>query len=540
MVFSFIGVDYNMREVNVRYKNPIIPGFYPDPSICKKGEDYYLVASSFEFFPGVPVFHSRDLINWEQIGHCLTRKSQLDLDGAAASKGIYAPTIRYHEGLFYMVTTNTTKIGNFYVTAEDPAGEWSDPIKVEQGGIDPSLFWDDDGTCYFISNAKDVYGSGSPAEKDGPQSAQAGPNAEPPGFLMGPIDTKTGKFIASPRPVWGGCGGAAPEAPHIYKINGWYYQLIAEGGTENGHMITIARSRELFGPYEGCPHNPILTHRHRKGQIIQGTGHGDLIEDNDHNWWVVFLGFRQTSQYFHHLGRETFLAPVKWTDGWPIVNNGDAIAADMEVGDVRDAEQAPRQFAVTDFSKGLPINWAYLRNPVEADYRFNNDLNLRGNIYTLSDMANPTFAGMRQADLDMRASVELVFEPSGDNEEAGFSVFYKNDAHYEIALTRRAGARIILLRKVVGDICHIETAPNPTKSHSVTLGIDSDKDRYRFYYIENGKTVEMGGGFTRHVSTEAHVLGFTGVFLALYASGNGKACTSWARFGAFRYKGLDR
>ena len=543
----------------MRYRNPVIPGFYPDPSICKKGEDYYLATSSFEFFPGVPVFHSKDLLNWKQIGHCLTRKSQLDLEGVAASKGIYAPTIRYHDGLFYMVTTNTAKIGNFFVTAEDPAGKWSDPIIIDQGGIDPSLFWDDDGTCYFISNARHTSGSGGLGGAGGSRGggsrggdslsggsfgggslgAQAEPKTGPPGFLMGAINTKTGKFIAQPRPVWGGTGEAAPEAPHIYKINGWYYQLIAEGGTEQGHMITIARSRRLFGPYESCPYNPILTHRHRKGQMIQGTGHGDLIEDNDHNWWVVFLGFRQTSQYFHHLGRETFLAPVTWEDGWPVVNNGSGIAIEMNVRGVSEATQALRTDICTNFDEGLPLNWAYLRNPSEADYRFDNGFHMRGNIHTLSDIASPTFAGLRQTDLDMRTSVELAFEPTGDNEEAGFSVFYKNDAHFDIALTKRAGKRFVLLRKVVGDICHIEAAPNPVEGHSITLGIDSDKDHYRFYYIDNGKTFEMGSGLTRQVSTEAHVLGFTGVFLALYASGNGKECESWARFGAFCYTGLD-
>ena len=185
------------------------------------------------------------------------------------------------------------------------------------------------------------------------------------------------------------------------------------------------------------------------------------------------------------------------------------------------------------------MNWAYLRNPVETDYRFEKGLHMRGNMHTLSDIASPTFAGLRQADLNMRASVELVFDPAGDDEEAGFSVFYKNDAHFEIALSKRAGKRCMLLRKVVGDICHIEVSPDPVASHSITLGIDSDKDHYRFYYLDNGKTFEMGSGLTRQVSTEAHVLGFTGVFLALYASGNGKECASKARFSAFCYTGLD-
>ena len=235
----------------MRYHNPVIPGFYPDPSICKKGEDFYLVTSSFEFFPGVPVFHSTDLVNWKQIGHCLTRKTQLDLEGVPCSKGIYAPTIRYnpYDDLFYMVTTNVRKGGNFYVTAKTCSGEWSEPVWVEQGGIDPSLFFDDDGSAHFISNARDR-------------------NVAMSGFHCAPIDLQTGKFLKPAVPLWGGTGGSAPEAPHLYKIKGWYYQMIAEGGTELGHMETIARSRELYGTYEPCPYNPILTHKHRKGDVI--------------------------------------------------------------------------------------------------------------------------------------------------------------------------------------------------------------------------------------------------------------------------------
>jgi alpha-N-arabinofuranosidase len=490
----------------------------------------------------VPVFRSADLVNWEQIGNCLTRKSQLDLEGIAASKGIYAPAIRYHDGLFYMVTTNTTKIGNFYVTAADPAGEWSDPVLVEQAGIDPSLFWDDDGTCYFVSNAKSKDDPGF-LEGGGEKAAEAFRAAslkkEPPGFLMAPMDTKTGKFLAPARPVWGGTGGSSPEAPHIYKRNGWYYQIVAEGGTELGHMVTIARSRNLFGPYEPCPHNPILTHRHLKGRMIQGTGHGDMIEDHNGGWWMVFLGFRQTSQYFHHLGRETFLAPVDWVDDWPVVNRGREIELVMEADRPGSGTQRPRPSPDTNFADGLPMQWVHLRNPRMEDYGFSDGLRLRGSRYNLSDVANPTFAATRQTDLKCSASIELRFDPAAENEEAGISVFYKFDAHYDIALTRREGKRVVILRKVVGDIAHIANMAE-VKGSGVTLQISSDKDEYRFSVVDEGNTLELGGGLTRHVSTEAHILGFTGVFFALYASGNGKDCESWASFTNFRYTGYDR
>ncbi|HEY3390378.1 MAG TPA: glycoside hydrolase family 43 protein, partial [Prolixibacteraceae bacterium] len=222
------------------YRNPVIPGFHPDPSVCRVGDDYYLVTSTFEYFPGVPVFHSKDLVNWEQIGHCLTRDSQLPLQKCGASGGIYAPTIRYHDGLFYMVVTNVSGGGNFFVTAKDPAGEWSEPLWINQGGIDPTIFWDEDGKAYFMSTGHH-FDTGKQRE----------------GIAISEIDLKTGKRITEPIPVWLGTGGRYPEAPHIYKKDGYYYLLIAEGGTEYGHKVTISRSRNIYGPYESAPGNPI-------------------------------------------------------------------------------------------------------------------------------------------------------------------------------------------------------------------------------------------------------------------------------------------
>ncbi|WP_171026096.1 MULTISPECIES: glycoside hydrolase family 43 protein, partial [unclassified Clostridium] len=217
------------------FRNPIIPGYNPDPSVCRVGEDYYLVTSSFEDFPGVPVYHSRDMVNWEQIGYCLTRRSQLELKNCPPSRGIFAPVIRYHQGRFYMITTNVSHGGNFYVWTEDPAGEWSEPIFLAQGGIDPSLFFDDDGKVYLTSN-QPTGGDWTIAQSE--------------------IDIATGQLLTKPRTVWTGTGGRHPEGPHLYKINGKYYLMIAEGGTELGHMETIARSDSPYGPFESCPHNP--------------------------------------------------------------------------------------------------------------------------------------------------------------------------------------------------------------------------------------------------------------------------------------------
>lgn len=504
----------------MKYQNPIIPGFYPDPSICKKGDDYYLVTSSFEFFPGVPIFHSKDLVNWKQIGHCLTRQSQLDLANIPASRGIYAPAIRYnpHNDLFYMVTTNTTKIENFYVYAKDPAGEWSDPVLVDQKGIDPSLFFEDDGTAHFISNWRDR-------------------SVHMAGFLMGEIDINTGKFLAEPTPLWGGIGQNAPEAPHIYKRDGWYYQLIAEGGTELNHMVTIARSKTLYGQYEPCPHNPILTHQNMKGHIIQATGHADLIEDNHGQWWAVFLGYRQTHQYFHHLGRETFLAKVDWVDGWPVINEGKPIQIEMEYPGFHVVQQ-PTQPYETNFT-AYDMKWVYLRNPQENCYQFTpNGLALTGNAYNLSDVANPAFLGIRQNYLTGTATFAMAFQPTQPNEEAGVSVFYKFDAHLDIAMVQANGETCIQLRKTVGDINHVQNSI-PCPNGQATIRIEATPLEYAFYVTIDGKETHLGGGLTRHVSTEAHELGFTGVFFALYATGNGKDATTPALFTACRMVGRD-
>ena len=269
------------------YKNPVIPGFHPDPSVCRVGDDYYLVNSSFGYFPGVPLFHSRDLINWEQIGNCLTRSSQLSLKNASLLwGGIYAPTIRYNDGMFYMITTNMSDKGNFIVHTDNPADEWSDPVWLKQGGIDPSLYFED-GKCYMVSNPDN-------------------------GINLCQIDPLTGTQLTESKVIWNGTGGRYPEGPHIYKKDNWYYLLISEGGTEYGHKITIARSRNIYGPYLENPSNPILTHINMNAQNnpIQGTGHADIVEATDSSYWMVCLAFRSQTGCHHLLVHETYLAYV--------------------------------------------------------------------------------------------------------------------------------------------------------------------------------------------------------------------------------------
>ena len=300
----------------MKYRNPIISGYNPDPSICRVGDDYYIVNSSFEYFPGVPVYHSKNLVNWELIGNCLDRKSQLLLEKCKPSGGIYAPTLRYHDGTFFMTTTNVSHKGNFIVHTKDIKKGWSEPVWIDQGGIDPSLLFDDDGTVYFLSTATDEQGEA--------------------GIFMCEINPFTGEKLTESVVISRGCGGRYAEGPHLYKWFGKYYLMLAEGGTEYGHMETMLRSDFPYGPYEACPHNPILTHRDDMREEIYCTGHADMMEDHNGNWWMVCLAIRPCEEksnrvLLHNLGRETFLAPVVWDEeGWPVVGDKGLISLEMD------------------------------------------------------------------------------------------------------------------------------------------------------------------------------------------------------------------
>ena len=511
----------------MRYENPVIPGFHPDPSICRVGEDFYLVTSSFEYFPGVPVFHSRDLVHWRQIGHCLTRRSQLELEGVGASHGIFAPTIRYHDGLFYMTTTNVTRGGNFIVTATDPAGEWSDPVWVDQPGIDPSLFFDDDGKVYYTTSSD--------------------------GIKQSEIDVRTGAFLAEPRIVWAGTGGAYPEGPHLYKKDGWYYLVISEGGTELGHMITTARSRHPHGPYESFAGNPILSHRSLPSPI-KSTGHADIVQDADGRWWTVCLATRPVGYPFkHHLGRETFLVPTTWEEGgWPVVGSNGTLEAVMEAelpgtAHLSEAAGTPAGVAFSreadrpafdDFDHLAPaLCWNFLRNPHAEDWSLGENpgsLTLHGSAATLGDEASPAFLGRRLEHFVVTCETALSFSPASDGEEAGLTVLMNNRFHYEIALKRIAGQVCVVFRRTLGSLSR-EDVVAPFAGGTVRLSVETDGIWFNFRYAdESGVTLPAGRGECGLLSTEV-AGGFTGVYVGLYATGNGRRCDAPALFDSFSY-----
>jgi hypothetical protein len=281
---------------------PIIPGFFPDPTICRVGADYYLANSSFEYFPGAPIFHSTDLVSWTQIGNILTSRTQFRSGTPGPSTGVYGSTLRHHDGRFWFITTNISDFesGQFIVSAENPAGPWSEPVFVPDAiGIDPDLCWDDDGRCYLTWHVLDFTVGGQ-------------------GIRQAPIDLASGRLLEPHYPVWQGSGMPMAEGPHLYRIGDWWYIVLAEGGTERGHCVTVARANSPRGPFESCPHNPVFTHR-SSSHPVQNVGHADLVQTPTGEWAAVYLGTRPrgSTPGFHVLGRETFLAGITWADGWP-------------------------------------------------------------------------------------------------------------------------------------------------------------------------------------------------------------------------------
>jgi xylan 1,4-beta-xylosidase len=497
-----------------QYRNPVVPGFYPDPSVCRVGDDFYLATSSFEYFPGVPIFHSRDLVHWRQLGHCLDRPSQLPLAGVNASGGVWAPTLRHHDGVFYMTTTNVSAGGNFIVTAATPEGPWSEPVLVAQKGIDPSLFFDQDGSVLYTTSSG--------------------------GALQSRIDVKTGKLLSEPKVVWAGSGGQHPEGPHLYLRDGWYYLLLSEGGTEYGHMITMARSKSPWGPFEPCARNPLLTHRSFFSPI-QAIGHADLVEAPGGAWFAAFLGVRPNGYPpCYHLGRETFLAPVTWeSDGFPRIGDGGRVALEMEttleLG--RAVETVPRD----DFdAPKLALPWNHLRTPnpeLTSLAERPGYLRLRGSADGLDEVASPAWVGRRQCHFAVRVATCLEFRAEGDNEEAGLVVRMNERHHYEVFVTVRVGKPAVVVRRRIGSL-RAEVACEPLPPGDAArwvLAVEADRDRYVFSFGKSDAELRpLAEGETRYLSTEV-AGGFTGVYFAMYASGNGTPCKQPADFDWFDY-----
>jgi alpha-N-arabinofuranosidase len=498
--------------------NPIIRGFYPDPSICKAEGKYYMVCSSMQYFPGVPLFESEDLLHWKQIGHCLTKKSQVDLHKINSSGGVFAPTIRYHDGTFYMVTTNDTYHKNFYVYTHDIYGEWSEPIFVDQGGIDPSLHFEDD-KVYFMSNGSDEEGKGC--------------------IYQCEINIKTGERLTESKPIWQGTGGKYLESPHLYRFGEWYYIMAAEGGTEYGHMITYARGNTPYGPFTSYEKNPVLTNRNLGGHqsLIHGIGHGDLVQDDRGNTFILCLGFRQEGMWvpYHHLGREVFLVPVYWgEDGWFTAGDNGIVKQWMEMDLDTQKEQDDEQYhASFDSLKEDPFRWCYLRDPHMENYKFTpNGVSLLGTNITLNDVDSPTFLGIRQSEF----YTELKVKVQGDATEAGVTFFMDESHHYDLAVRKENHDRKVILRLCIGDVkCITNQVRFNDDEEKIQIKIISDPLHYYFYYVSDSEEVLLGKAQARYLSSEV-AGGFTGTIMAMYAVSEEMNSEKWVEFTDLQWK----
>ena len=421
-------------------RNPILSGFYPDPSICRVGEDFYLVNSSFAYFPGVPVFHSKDLAHWEQIGNILEREEQLPLTGCEISRGIFAPTIRYHEGTWYMITTNVDNGGNFIVTAKDPAGPWSDPHYLGDAapGIDPSLFFDEDGRCYYVGT------------RPNPEGVQHNGDWE---IWMQEVDLKEMKLCGESMAIWKGALKNAiwPEGPHLYKKDGWYYLMTAEGGTGYAHGVSLARSKNLLGPYEPDPKGLTITTRHLAGYGLQKAGHGSLIQAANGRWYVAHLCGRPLGEKKRCvLGRETSLTEVIWKDGWLRTADGtNRPPLELEIPDAEGS--ALSRNMEEEFDKAT---WSIHLQSLRAPLGDRASLTERPGWLRLygAECPNSTFRqsmlAHRQQSFVCEAETKLEFDPKDFQHMAGLTYFYNTQCYYYLYVTKDE-----LLGRVLTLIC---------------------------------------------------------------------------------------
>ena len=505
------------------YQNPVIAGFYPDPTIVRVGEDYYLATSTFAFFPGVPIFHSRDLVNWRQIGHILDRPSQLDLDGLEISDGIFAPALRYHDGTFYMLTTLVGNGGNFIVKATDPSGPWSDPVWLpEVVGIDPSIFFDDDGKAYVVNNGDPAYEplyEGHKAiwiqEFDLAEMKTIGERRV---IVDGGVDI-------SQEPIW-------IEGPHIHKVDGVYYLIAAEGGTAEDHSEVVFRSDEVWGPYIPYEHNPILTQRHldaERNYPVTSTGHADIVQTPEGVWWMVFLGTRPYEGDLYNTGRETFMMPVAWRDGWPTVVGGtDPLPFVHRKPNLpaTDAAETPLtgNFVLRDRfdAPELAPYWMFIRTPRRRWYSMgDHGLRIEARPVDIGGRGQPSFIGRRQQHMYATATVELQFNPRDEGDRAGLVAFQNDDYYLFIGVAKRDGGMFAEAVKRAGEEAGVIARQeiNIDEEQPIQLRIEADGAEYRLSYSLDGASWQtLADRVDGRILSTRIATGFVGTMLGMYAA----------------------
>ncbi len=501
-----------------RYQNPVAAGFFPDPSIARRGNDYYMVHSSFAYLPGVPVLHSRNLVDWSLAGHVLTRPSQADFTGLGISRGIFAPTIRYHDGLFYMITTAVDAGGNFYVTAAEPTGPWSDPVWLpEIDGIDPDLFFDQDGRVWLTHNGPP---DGEPLY-DGHRA-----------IWLWELELDTGQVVpGSGRIVVD--GGAEPdaqpvwiEAPHLFRKDGWYYLICAEGGTGDRHSEVVFRARVLADPFLPYAGNPILTQRDLepgRPEPVSAAGHADFVATATGDWWTVFLATRPYEGDFYNTGRETFLLPVTWEDGWPRILSAGQPVPDRPIrpdgtGATPTGSPLSGNFTWRDEFDGpsLDLHWQRLRQ-VEAPWLSQSDgrLRLLAKTDSMADTGQPAFIGRRQQHQRFRASLELRVPEPGV--AAGIVAFQNETHHYFFGVRQDDHSILAFVERASGalpDSVAETILDDAGPGDAVELAIHGDGGRidFRVRLPGHGWT-PVGGPFDGTVLSTAAAGGFVGTML---------------------------
>ena len=534
--FHYEGADPADADSTPRpgqFRNPVLKGFYPDPSVVRVGDDYYLVNSTFGWFPGIPVFHSRDLVHWTQLGNAIDRTGQLDFGHENLVNGVFAPSIEYHDGTFYIANTCFPACGgNFVITATDPAGPWSDPAWLPDlaGGIDPSLFFDDDGRAWIVNN-------------DLPEGGKERYNGHRAIWLQ-EFDAKALRTTGPRRVILD--GGVDPasrpeyvEGPHLFKHDGWYYLTAAEGGTGEMHQQVVLRSRQVTGPYEPWAENPVLTQRDlpRDRRLpVTSTGHADFVRLPDGSWWALFLGNRPyppAGGHYVNTGRETFLLPVQWQDGWPRI-----LPPRTKVPYVLDAPPLPAgtaalptsgAFAVADEFDGrsLPPYWMMVRNPRHSWYRLQDGaLHLQAREVGLGQRDNPSFLARRQQHQFAVATTSVAFRPARDGDIAGLAAFQNEDYWYLLGIAREHGRdRIVLDRRDGREKAEPATgtrmasAPLPSGGGPLQLRIRARGAKYDFEYAgADGHWTTLARNVDGTLLSTSVAGGFTGAAFGVYAA----------------------
>lgn len=515
------------------FNNPIIRGSYPDPSICKVGDDFFLVNSSFEYYPGLPVHKSKDLVNWELIGYGLHRPEQCSSDvnlvDVQSNGGIHAPTIRFHEGLFYIISTNvyyhldskTTDFVNFILKAEDPAGPWSNPIVVEGApGIDPDIFFDSDGRVWYT-------GTMMPEEPSFPGEGQ---------IWMQELDRETFQLKGQRHMLWrGACGGVWAEGPHIYKYQDHYYLMIAEGGTSFNHAVMIAVSDRITGPYIPNDRNPIFSARHLSyDHWLHSVGHADLIELSDGNWYMVSLGIRGDIDRGSNMGRETNLFPVSWEREpfewkeqrylWPVVSAETGGPAQTYPVPFSDVQESGQDVYLEDFSGDeLSLEWNFRRVPNLGNFMLDS---AKGALRIYGDDALPTerkaisWTGIRQTESDFEFSFSMDIDSKQSNFKAGLGFVQKDDNYLLFNLSKESNRlylESVLLEK--------DSEEKLLKKEIIEL---EDRMWFKIKSLENTYSLSYsldGEQYSQWDDLPANVLiskGYTGAYLGLFVVGEGK------------------